>query len=870
MSRRAFSFLREPFGTNFTSDGGRVDGPHFYFNDDQRGLGTGNGKPSLNPDAGAQQVARPGVTWGAGAVVTYAFRSTAPATMPGEGEEQTSGFERFNSLQIQAAELALQVWADVANITFQRVGSGLLGEAAYSDTATMLFANYTAGAPGAAAFANYPGSTDPGAVAGDLWFNITQANNITPTFSGGRGTLLHEIGHAIGLAHPGAYDASDDEVITYPTHAEYYEDSRQYSVMSYFSEANTGANFGGWRGAAPMLDDITAVQRQYGANMTTRTGDTTYGFNSNTGRDVYSAGSGTPAMIFAVWDAGGFDTLDFSGYAQDQVIDLRQGHFSNVGGLIGNVAVAYGASIERAIGGSGADTMYAAANIVSSGGGADLPDLVKAQSQANHSRDAALSVDGTFDLVANGQIAHATTIPHATVRATAAGGGLEYYAFTVTNAGARAIFDIDGGNAADMWIELYDAAGTRIVSNDDAGGDAGSSARTDSQIAYTFAAPGTYYVAVGRWTAEGQTTAVPLLAGAAYTLHLSVAGAATPPVPAPVLAGSTLEGKAGNDRLIGAAADDSLLGGDGDDRLGGGSGGDLLQGDAGFDFADYAGAGASVTVFLAGPWLNTGDAVGDTYASIEGIIGSGHADLMGGDDAGNVLYGEAGNDWLFGGGGNDGLVGGAGHDLLEGGAGGDWLDGGDGLDAASYRNALSGVIADMRNTAANAGEAAGDGYGSIENLWGSDFSDVIVGHDGGGQVYGFFGDDYVFGYGGDDNLYGGGGVDYLAGGTGGDTFFFLQQSEGGDTIADFVSGQDIVFASQYWFGFTVQTPGRILDAQFVSGTAPAGTGSGPQFLWDSDDHRLWYDEDGAGAAGPVLLATFAAGTTMTAADIWTA
>jgi len=87
------------------------------------------------------------------------------------------------------------------------------------------------------------------------------------------------------------------------------------------------------------MDDIAAAQRLYGANMTTRTGDTTYGFNSNAGQPWFQP-DGNGYMIFAVWDAGGNDTFDFSGYSQNQVIDLRQAAFSNVGGLVGNVSIA--------------------------------------------------------------------------------------------------------------------------------------------------------------------------------------------------------------------------------------------------------------------------------------------------------------------------------------------------------------------------------------------------------------------------------------------------------------------------------------------------------------------------------------------------
>jgi len=139
-------------------------------------------------------------------------------------------------------------------------------------------------------------------------------------------------------------------------------------------------------------------------------------------------------------------------------------------------------------------------------------------------------------------------------------------------------------------------------------------------------------------------------------------------------------GEAGNDTLLGGLGDDTLDGGLGNDLLVGGAGADRLFGGDGFDTASYASSATSVYVNLATNMGVYGDAQGDTYNSINKVIGSRHDDGLVADDSGVVLDGGAGHDLLLGGAGLDVLIGGDGDDTLQGGRGLDVLTGGDGAD----------------------------------------------------------------------------------------------------------------------------------------------------------------------------------------------
>ena len=222
---------------------------------------------------------------------------------------------------------------------------------------------------------------------------------------------------------------------------------------------------------------------------------------------------------------------------------------------------------------------------------------------------------------------------------------------------------------------------------------------------------------------------------------------------------------------------------------------------------------------------------------IENVIAGAGNDVVSGNSAANHLEGRTGNDTLYGHSGADTLNGGNGDDHLHGGPGADMLDGGPGSDTASYQHSAAAVLVRLHDArAVRLGDAEGDTLVNIEHLVGSEHNDILAGdgednvlrggggHDdlyggpagGDDEMYGDHGDDRIFGGRGNDTLTGGEGndllkggpgddiliadgddMDVLYGGPGQDTFRFFPSDLGGGSIRDFSDGEDVIDLTEF-------------------------------------------------------------------------
>lgn len=332
-----------------------------------------------------------GFAW-QGNTLTYSFPTLA-SQWSYRGEPDSPAYGVLSAQQAERFRIALQAWDDVIDLDFLEVKEPhAVGKIRVAFTDIGL----------EAAHAYYP---ELAATAGNIWLDDSLKDSQFAAGSYDFHTMVHELGHVLGLKHP--HEASGSSKALMPNAL----DNIRYTVMSYNVQAGQykldfsinpenqyltyQANFVQANG--PMLLDILAAQTIYGAEMTTRTGD-----------DVYRWERGE-AFLTTLWDAGGNDTIDASNQTAS-IINLNAGTFSSIGIVdvnalkfslsqqfaaypaewihqqidsfansnslyLGkdNLAIAYGVTIENAIGGNGNDVLIgnAADNTLRGGAGND-------------------------------------------------------------------------------------------------------------------------------------------------------------------------------------------------------------------------------------------------------------------------------------------------------------------------------------------------------------------------------------------------------------------------------------------------------------------------------------------------------------------
>ncbi len=760
-----------------------------------------------------------GTAWGNGASttnLTYSFInpyvSLFARSYSDDNEYQAS--YALTAPQQAAVTSALNSWSAVANIKFTQV------KETTSNVGDLRFGGYAYMSDDTAAWAYFP---DRAPSAGDVWIGPATNNKAPVKGTYDYMTFVHEIGHALGLKHPFSTSAYNYTVLAPEL------DDVHYTLMSY----NNAYSF---EPTSPMLLDILAIQKLYGANTQWQTGNNTYQWGAD------------QSVFETLWDAGGIDTLDASNQKASVRLNLNEGQFSNIGkafydqtdmtAINNGLGIAYGAKIENATGSAFGDTLIGNAlnNVLDGRGGSDtmiggsgndtyivdnVGDIVSETSTLSSEIDTVLS-SVSYALSANIEVLTLTG------KASSNGTGNALNNRITGNAGANVL---DGGAGVDTLIGGT-GNDTYVVDN---------SADIIIETSALASEIDTVRASVS-WTLGANLENLTLtgsgnLNGTGNTRNNVLTGNS---------ANNTLNGGAGNDQLNGGAGNDLLEGGLGTDTLSGGLGNDIYVIDNIADKVIEASnegrdlVRSSISYTLAGN-VEDGLLLGSGALKLVGnalnntLTGNGGANVLDGAGGADVLDGGAGNDtyyvdnladtiiergaspteidnvfstvsWTLGanlenltltglaainGTGNalnNRITGNAGANILDGGAGIDTLTGGTGNDTYVVDN-LRDVIIEKSTSASEIDTVRT----SVNWTLGANLENLVLTGSSNLSGTGNTRNNVLTGNAGDNLLNGGAGADTLSGGLGNDIYVV-------DNIADMVieasgQGRDLVRSS---------------------------------------------------------------------------
>ena len=838
--------------------------------------GSGYGNPYIDSLIG-------GCAW-SGTSISYSFRSGNGSLYPLYPESYSAyyGSEWIQTEQ-DAFALAFSEYSAVCNLTFTQnsvndpnanIGLWSVDDATMSELSSPGTLTLGIFFPPNGTFLQIPGGFNweaPG------WFNFSPG-------SYSLSTIIHELGHALGLAHPHDGGSETDKTLFPGVTSSSSLGTNNlnqgiFTIMSYndgwIVQPSTVGYVDYGNASTPMALDIAALQVLYGANTSYHTGNDSYVLpTSNT------VGTGWSC----IWDAGGIDTINGSSttggceillIAAPLTGEAAGGYVSYMNGIVGGFTIANNVVIENAIGGSGNDIIYGnSSNNVLQGGGGD--DIITCG-------DGTGDICGYYYSRANYSITYSSGIYTVSgAEGTDTITGVEYFQFSDQLMAASSFSDttpptiaisstktaLKAGETATITFTLSEVSTTFAV------GDVVATGGTLSG----FTGSGTTYTALFTPTASSTTSGVVSVASTTFTDaagNSNADGADTnnrvsmtvdtipPTVSTFSPADATTSVAIGSNIVV--TFSEAIQFGTGNIEIHSGSAtGTLLASYVAGNSSNLTISGSTLTInptsdlvystqyFVTFASGAIKDSAGNSYAGITTYdFTTGAANLMGTASA-DTLTGGAGDDTITGLGGTDILNGAGGSDLYIMTAAADHTaaeindTGVTGTDEVRFTSTVASTLTLYALDRGIETVVIGTGTASSAISTGTTALNINA-----ALVTNALS---ITGNAGNNSLTGGLGNDTLTGGAGSDYFVFnttANTSTNKDTITDFLSGADhIQFSKAIFTG--LGAIGNLTSGQFYSGTAAHAAAD--RIIYNSASGTLYYDADGTGAVAAVQVA----------------